>query len=247
MKILGEIGEFTAVMKMGGDNPSFFLLGTGGHIVVKILFTKRLPRYFATCKEVMLFFCRREIDHCIVHLRVARHSAQYYCSMCSGIRGRSTPTLDLHLRCDSDFCWGQKVAFSSANSFGKVPIRLSNFSAVWLHDGKGKREKNLLLSFTETEVDFAFIDDAHHRLLIGLPGNRIVLIDWIKIKSNSLHRIKQEYINRFSAGGPFVILNSGDLVQFVTGAALPDGARKLTMLRVYSPYSACGALGREPV
>jgi hypothetical protein len=244
MQILGEIGEFTAVMKMGGDNPSFFLLGTGGNIVGKIYFTKHLSHYFATCKEVMLFFCRRKVDNCLIHLKFHSHSAKYYCSMCAGVRRLSAPPTDLDLRCNSGFCWKQKVASSIGDSFGRIPMQLTNFSAVWLHDGKTEKKKNLLLSYTESVVNikFAFINDADHRLLLGLPGNRIVLIDWINIKGDSIYRIKQEDINRFSAGEPVILLNSGDLVQFVTGVAGPDGARNLTMLRVYSPNAGCGAI-----
>jgi hypothetical protein len=44
------------------------------------------------------------------------------------------------------------------------------------------------------DVKFVLLDDAHHRLLIGVAGNRIITVNWLKVR-DPVHRIKQEDIN----------------------------------------------------
>jgi hypothetical protein len=244
MKIVGEL-DALSIMTLLNHRGVYILIRLSGKLVGRLIFRNKMLTFLFKCKDVRFLFERSSpprIRIIVTHVSSSDHMA----FVCSVLRKRAK---NMFYVCNSGDESTKHVAFSTNGNLWFFPNFISYFSVLRFYHVKKRRIRQLRVSFSEkVEVKFVFVNDEHRRLIIGITENRIILIDVRKasLHHHRIHRIRLESVNTFlgTDRGHFVLLNRGDLVQFVTDVARPDGARNLTMLRIYSPYLGCGANGR---
>jgi hypothetical protein len=234
IKVIGEYKDFlivTALQRYG----LFILVGKDGLLKGKIIFQNRFQRYIYECRGIMFIF-NKGMPQCMI---TSFHIDDYRSFNCHMSERHVQSRLDVVFNCVEGGKAFKFAAYSREGSFIFCPNVLSQFSLISFYDVQTKESRRFRLSLYEKfDVTFVFIDEAHHRFLIGISGNRIVVIDWFRLSEKSVYKITKDDVIQFRGSNEFVILNTGELVQFEADGQ-QGSQRNITILRIYSPSVGC--------